>query len=85
MQNTANTIVFNSLSEEDTDPLAKKLFTGVVNPDQIKHVFTTMRVVNYVDEEIESFSQSETHGHTTNRSHTSSSSSTSSFSLKWAS
>lgn len=50
MMNARSKIVFETRGEENLRPLVFDLFTGVMNPDQIKHELYSTKVMDFVEE-----------------------------------
>ncbi len=51
MANARSKVVFSLEGEENLKPLAQSLFSGVMNPDEIKLKLYSRKVVDYVEEE----------------------------------
>lgn len=54
MENASSKVVFRMSHEENLRPLAQWLFTGVFDPEEIKHVLYSTKVMGYREEERES-------------------------------
>jgi hypothetical protein len=50
MENASSKVVFRLTDEENLQPLAKWLFRGTMNPDEIKHELYSTKVMDYVEE-----------------------------------
>jgi Type IV secretion-system coupling protein DNA-binding domain len=50
MENARNKVVFSLATEENMRPMAQWLFTGVMNPDEVKHALHSPTVVRYREE-----------------------------------
>src|SRR5690606_26793132 len=50
MENASSKIVFRLTDPENLEPLAKWLFMGVINPDEIKHELYSTKVMSYREE-----------------------------------
>lgn len=73
MENASSKIVFRLTDPENLEPLAKWLFMGVMNPDEIKHELHSTKVMGYSEETRTVRSKSRSRG-TTRAEHESSSS-----------
>lgn len=62
MENANSKVVFSMSHEENLRPLAQWLFTGVFDADEIKHIMTTTKVMDYREEERESRTESHSEG-----------------------
>lgn len=51
MENASSKVVFRMSDEENLRPLAQWLFRGIFDPDEIKHVMYSTKVMDYVEEE----------------------------------
>lgn len=58
MENASSKIVFRLTDPENLEPLARSLFMGVMDPDQIKHELWSTKVMGYKEEYRTSYSQS---------------------------
>lgn len=58
MENASSKIVFRLTDPENLEPLAKWLFMGVMDPDQIKHELWSTKVMAHSEEYRSSFSKS---------------------------
>jgi len=54
MENTATKVVFRLTDRENLQPLAEWLYTGVMNPDEVKHELYSTKVMSYREEERQS-------------------------------
>lgn len=59
MANARSKLVFSLDMEENLEPLAKSLFMGCFNPDEIKLELYSRKVMDYVEEERITYSESE--------------------------
>jgi len=59
MSNARSKLVFSVDTEENLKPLAQTLFMGCFNPDEIKLELYSRKVMDYVEEERTSYSESE--------------------------
>lgn len=50
MANAATKVVLRTAHQGDLEPLARQLFTGVMNPDEVKLVLEATRVLDYEEE-----------------------------------
>src|SRR5439155_15950370 len=50
MENASTKVVFRLTYEENLRPLAQALFMGCLDPDEIKHRLTSLKVVGYREE-----------------------------------
>jgi len=50
MENASSKVVFRMTDPENLEPLAKSLFLGVMNPDEIKHELWSTKVMGYSEE-----------------------------------
>jgi hypothetical protein len=57
MENAGSKVVFRMSHEENLRPLAQWLFTGVFDPEEIKHVLYSTKVMGYREEERESITR----------------------------
>lgn len=62
MENATTKVVFRLSDEENLRPLAQWLYTGVMDPDQVKHELHSTKVLGYREEYRESHSCSTTQG-----------------------
>jgi hypothetical protein len=62
MENASSKIVFRLTDPENLDPLARWLFMGVMDPDQVKHELRSTKVMGYRDEYRTAYSRSNTWG-----------------------
>lgn len=60
MENASSKIVFRLTDPENLEPLARWLFMGVMNPDEIKHKLSTTKVMSHSEEYRTAFSRSDT-------------------------
>lgn len=72
MENASSKIVFRLTDPENLEPLARALFTGVMDPDQVKHEIWSTKVMGHRDEYRTSYARSRTQG-TTHAEHESTS------------
>lgn len=59
MANARSKLVFSLDMEENLRPLVQSLFMGCFNPDEIKHQLFSRKVLDYVEEERTSYSETE--------------------------
>ena len=64
MANAGTKIVFRTAHQADLDPLARELFMGVMDPDEIKLVLESTKVIDY-DEEVQTIRSTGSGGSTT--------------------
>jgi hypothetical protein len=64
MENASSKVVFRLTHEENLSVMAKWLFTGVMNPDEIKHTLYSTKVMEYREElkEVRGYSSSSGRG-----------------------
>jgi len=55
VENASSKVVFRMSHEENLRPLAQWLFTGTFNPDEIKHILYSTKVMGYREEVRQSF------------------------------
>lgn len=67
MVNARSKVVFSVEGEENLRPLAQALFTGVMNPDKIKHELYSTKVMGYREELRRSCGQSRSSGTSSGR------------------
>lgn len=62
MENASSKVVFRLTHEENLRPLAQWLYTGVLNPDEIKHELFSTKVMEYREEYRRIYSEGRTSG-----------------------
>ncbi len=62
MENASSKVVFRLSHRENLEPMAEWLFTGVMNPDEIKHELYSTKVLDYREEYRTSYGRSASRG-----------------------